>query len=125
VPLLVMLTYVAGFAMSWGPVTWVQLSEIFPNSIKGALALAVAVQWFMNYVVSWTFPMMNESTPLTEMFHHGFAYWIYGFMGILAAVFVIKYVPETKGKSLEEMEQIWKPENKTTRINKESKESIY
>lgn len=125
IPLLMMLTYVAGFAMSWGPVTWVQLSEIFPNSIKGALALAVAVQWFMNYIVSWTFPMMNESTQLTEMFHHGFAYWIYGIMGILAAIFVVKYVPETKGKSLEEMEQIWKPEGQATTIEKESKESIY
>jgi MFS transporter, SP family, xylose:H+ symportor len=106
-PLFAILAYVAGFAMSWGPVTWVLLSEIFPNSIKGALSLAVAVQWFTNYLVSWTFPMMNESTHLTSLFHHGFAYWVYGVMGILAAIFVVKFVPETKGRRLEEMEQLW------------------
>ncbi|MEH6408254.1 MAG: D-xylose transporter XylE, partial [Leeuwenhoekiella sp.] len=54
-----MLLYVASFAMSWGPVTWVLLSEIFPNKIRGrALAVAVAAQWISNYLVSWTFPMM-------------------------------------------------------------------
>jgi SP family xylose:H+ symportor-like MFS transporter len=107
-PLFAILAYVAGFAMSWGPVAWVLLAEIFPNSIKGALSLAVAVQWFTNYLVSWTFPMMNESTHLTNLFHHGFAYWVYGVMGVLAAIFVVKFVPETKGRRLEEMEQLWK-----------------
>jgi SP family xylose:H+ symportor-like MFS transporter len=106
-PLFAMLTYVAGFAMSWGPVVWVLLAEIFPNSIKGALSLAVAVQWFTNYLVSWTFPMMNDSTYLTNMFNHGFAYWVYGVMAILAAIFMVKLVPETKGKKLEEMEKLW------------------
>lgn len=103
-----MLFYVACFAISWGPVVWVLLAEIFPNKIRGrAMALAVAVQWIANYLVSWTFPMMNNSTTLTESFHNGFAYWIYGIMGILAALFMWKFVPETKGKSLEEMEKIW------------------
>lgn len=107
--LIFMLTYIAGFAMSWGPVTWVLLSEIFPNSIRGAMALAVAAQWIANLLVSWTFPILNESHQLTDYFHHGFAYWIYGLMGIFAAMFVWKFVPETKGKSLEEIEKIWKP----------------
>ena len=107
--LLFMLTYVASFAMSWGPVTWVLLSEIFPNRIRGrAMAVAVAAQWISNYLVSWTFPMMDKSTSLNNVFHHGFAYWIYGGMGLLAAWFMWKYVPETKGKSLEEMEKLWK-----------------
>jgi len=107
--LIFMLTYVASFAMSWGPVTWVLLSEIFPNRIRGrAMAVAVAAQWISNYLVSWTFPMMDKSSSLTNTFHHGFAYWIYGIMGILAALFVWKIVPETKGKTLEEMEKIWK-----------------
>lgn len=56
-----MLVYVAGFAMSWGPVAWVLLAEIFPNNIRGkALAVAVAAQWIANYFVSWTFPMMDK-----------------------------------------------------------------
>ncbi len=103
-----MMLYVACFALSWGPVTWVLLSEIFPNKIRGrAMAIAVAAQWIANYVVSLTFPMMDDNTYLTEQFNHGFAYWIYGIMSLLAMVFVIKLVPETKGKTLEEMEALW------------------
>lgn len=106
--LICMLGYVACFAMSWGPVVWVLLSEIFPNKIRGrAMAFAVAIQWISNYLVSWSFPMMDKSTFLNDMFHHGFAYWVYGVMGILAALFMWKYVPETKGKTLEEMEHLW------------------
>ncbi len=106
--LIFMLTYTAAFAMSWGPVTWVLLSEIFPNSIKGAMSIAVASQWIANLIISWTFPIMNESTLLTKLFNHGSSYWIYGVMGLLAAWFVLKLVPETKGKTLEEIESIWK-----------------
>ncbi|WP_282044380.1 D-xylose transporter XylE [Winogradskyella flava] len=104
-----MMLYVASFALSWGPVTWVLLSEIFPNKIRGrAMAIAVAAQWIANYLVSLTFPMMDDNTYLTEQFNHGFAYWIYGVMSLLAMFFVIKLVPETKGKTLEEMENLWK-----------------
>jgi len=106
--LVFMLSYVAAFAMSWGPVTWVLLSEIFPNSIKGAMSIAVAAQWMANLLISWTFPMLNESSVLTRLFNHGFSYWIYGIMGFLAAFFIMKLVPETKGKTLEEIESIWK-----------------
>jgi SP family xylose:H+ symportor-like MFS transporter len=108
VALTAMLVYTAGFAMSWGPVTWVLLSEIFPNQIRGkAMALAVAAQWVANYLVSWTFPILDKNPYLVEHFHHGFAYWIYGVMGILAALFMWRMVPETKGRSLEEMEAVW------------------
>lgn len=104
-----MMLYVASFAVSWGPVTWTLLAEIFPNKIRGkAMAIAVAAQWISNYLVSLTFPMMNDNSYLTEQFNHGFAYWIYGIMGILAMLFILKYVPETKGKTLEEMESLWK-----------------
>lgn len=103
-----MMLYVASFAMSWGPVTWVLLAEIFPNKIRGrALAIAVAAQWISNYLVSVTFPMMNDNSKLTELFNHGFAYWVYGIMSVLATLFIMKYVPETKGKTLEEMEKLW------------------
>ncbi|HLN21672.1 MAG TPA: D-xylose transporter XylE [Bacteroidales bacterium] len=108
VALIFMLTYTASFAVSWGPVTWVLLSEIFPNSIRGAMSIAVAAQWIANWLVSFTFPVMNDSQVLTQLFNHGFSYWIYGIMGILAAIFVWKLVPETKGKTLEEIEKLWK-----------------
>lgn len=109
VSLIAMLGYVACFAVSWGPVTWVLLSEIFPNKIRGrAMAIAVAAQWISNYFISSTFPIMDKSSFLVEQFNHGFAYWIYGVMGLLAAWFVWKWVPETKGKTLEEMESLWR-----------------
>lgn len=109
VSLVCMLGYVACFAISWGPVTWVLLSEIFPNRIRGrAMALAVATMWVSNLIISLTFPVLNNSSALNQVFNHGFAYWIYGGMGILAALFVKKYVPETKGRSLEELEHHWK-----------------
>jgi MFS transporter, SP family, xylose:H+ symportor len=104
-----MLVYTAGFAVSWGPVTWVLLSEIFPNQIRGkAMALAVAMQWIANYLVSWTFPILDKNPYLVEHFKHGFAYWIYGGMSILAAFFMWKFVPETKGRTLEQMEGMWR-----------------
>jgi SP family xylose:H+ symportor-like MFS transporter len=106
--LIFMLTYTAAFAMSWGPVCWVLLAEIFPNSIRGALSIAVAAQWIANWIVSLTFPIMNDNVWLTAKFHYGFSYWIYGVMGILSAIFIWRLVPETKGKTLEEIEGLWK-----------------
>lgn len=107
--LISMLLYTAGFAVSWGPVTWVLLSEIFPNQIRGkAMALAVAMQWIANYIVSWTFPILDKNPYLVEHFRHGFAYWIYGVMSVFAALFMWKLVPETKGRTLEQMEAIWR-----------------
>ncbi len=109
VTLTCMLLYTAGFAVSWGPVTWVLLSEIFPNQIRGkAMALAVAMQWIANYIVSWTFPILDKNPYLVEQFKHGFAYWLYGVMSLLAALFMWAMVPETKGRSLEEMELVWR-----------------
>ena len=107
--LICMLVYTAGFAMSWGPVCWVLLAEIFPNSIRSTvMSIAVAAQWIANFLISWTFPMLDKNQYLTETFNHGMAYWLYGVMGILAALFIWKFVPETKGKTLEEMEDFWK-----------------
>jgi SP family xylose:H+ symportor-like MFS transporter len=107
IALFFMLSFTAGFAMSWGPITWVLLSEIFPNSIRGAMSIPGAALWIANLIVSWTFPMMNDNVFLTSVFNHGFSYWIYGFMGLMAAYFVYRYIPETKGKSLEEIEKLW------------------
>jgi len=103
-----MLVYMAGFAVSWGPVTWVLLSEIFPNQIRDkALALAVAAQWIANYLVSSTFPIMNDNPGLVAKYHHGFPYFVYAFMAVLAALFTWKFIPETKGRTLEELEELW------------------
>jgi SP family xylose:H+ symportor-like MFS transporter len=113
IALVAMLVYTAGFAVSWGPVTWVLLSEIFPNQIRGkAMAVAVAAQWIANYLVSWSFPILDENPYLVEHFKHGFAYWIYGVMSIIAALFVWRFVPETKGRSLEQMEALWQAADK-------------
>lgn len=100
--LVFIIIYTASFMMSWGPICWVLISELFPNKIRGrAVAVAVAAQWAANYFISSTYPAMME-------FSSGGTYWFYGTMSILSFVFVWKMVPETKGKTLEEMEHIWK-----------------
>ena len=100
--LVFIIIYTASFMMSWGPICWVLISEIFPNKIRGqAVAVAVGAQWAANYLISSTYPaMMEYSGALT--------YGFYGLMAVLSALFVWKMVPETKGKSLEEMESLWK-----------------
>ena len=102
------IVYIGGFAMSWGPVTWVLLAEIFPNSIKGkAMSIAVAAQWIANFVVSATFPLLDRSSSLNAAFNHGFAYWLYGIFSVLAALFVMRFVPETRQRSLEAIQNMW------------------
>ena len=106
--LVAMMVFVASFSFSWGPVCWVLLSEIFPNRIRAkGLAVAVAAQWVANYLVSASFPVLDRHPALIASFHHGFAYWMYGVIALLAALFVWLYVPETAGKSLEEMDSLW------------------
>jgi SP family xylose:H+ symportor-like MFS transporter len=103
--LVFIIIYTASFMMSWGPICWVLISEIFPNKIRGqAVAVAVAFQWFANYLISSTYPAMME-------FSGGMTYGFYGLMAVLSALFVWKMVPETKGKSLEEMEKLWGKKN--------------
>ena len=110
VALIAVVVYIAGFALSWGPVTWVLLSEMFPNSIKNkALAIAVAAQWIANLLVSWSFKVVDGNSTLNAAFNHGFAYWLYGGMSGLAAVFVYFYVPETKRRTLEGIQHLWSP----------------
>ena len=106
--LVAVVAYIAGFALSWGPVVWVLLAEMFPNAIKGkAMAIAVAAQWLANLLVSWSFKVMDGSGWLNAHFNHGFAYWIYGTMSLLSAVFVLRFVPETKGRTLESIQELW------------------
>ena len=102
------LVYIASFAISVGPVTWVILSEIFPTKIRGrAMGIATVCLWVANSIVSQTFPMMDESPFLVEKFNHGFPFFIYGAMCVILVAFVGWAVPETKGKTLEEIEKLW------------------
>lgn len=101
VPVLSVIVYAAFFMMSWGPICWVLIAEIFPNTIRGkAIAIAVAFQWIFNYIISSTFPALYDFSPM-------FAYSLYGVICVLAAIFVWRWVPETKGKTLEDMSKLW------------------
>ncbi|GHU83583.1 D-xylose transporter XylE [Bacteroidia bacterium] len=101
-PVVSIIFYAAFFMMSWGPICWVLISEIFPNTIRGqAVAIAVAFQWVFNFIVSSTFPALYSFSPIV-------AYGLYGTVCVLAALFVWKWVPETKGKTLEDMSKLWK-----------------
>jgi SP family xylose:H+ symportor-like MFS transporter len=102
------LGYIASFALSVGPVTWVILSEIFPTRVRGrAMAIATVCLWLANLVISQTFPMMDENPWLIAHFNHGFPFFVYGLLCLVALVFVSLCVPETKGRSLEEIERHW------------------
>lgn len=109
VPVVSIMVYSAAFMFSWGPICWVLISEIFPNTIRSAaVAIAVAFQWIFNFIVSSTFvPMYNMTLPGNDNFGHIFVYALYGVICVLAAWFVYKLVPETKGKSLEDMTALW------------------
>jgi len=104
------MVYSASFMFSWGPITWVLIAEIFPNTIRGgAVAIAVAFQWIFNFIVSSSFvPMFNMHLTEGDDFGHWFTYGLYGIICVLAAFFVWRLVPETKGKTLEDMTRLWK-----------------
>ena len=105
-----LLIYSASFMFSWGPICWVLIAEIFPNTIRGqAVAVAVAFQWIFNFIVSSTFvPMFNMHLTEGDDFGHWFTYGLYGCICVIAALFVWRLVPETKGKTLEDMSKLWK-----------------
>lgn len=108
------LMFIASFAMSMGPVVWVILAEMFPNNIRSAaMSVAVAAQWASNYFVSQTFPMVAESKANAGEFWNGsLPYVLFMFFIFLIFVFTYKYIPETKGKTLEQLEKMWEERNK-------------
>lgn len=108
------MVYSASFMMSWGPICWVLIAEIFPNTIRGkAVAIAVAFQWIFNWIVSSSFvPMFNMRLGDDANFGHWFTYGLYGTICVIAAVFVWRLVPETKGKTLEDMSKMWRGRGK-------------
>ncbi|MBW6501511.1 MAG: sugar porter family MFS transporter [Bacteroidales bacterium] len=99
-PLLIMVvTAIACYAMSLAPVTWVVLSEIFPNRIRGiAMSVATFALWSACFILTYTFPMLNK------WFKASGTFWLYGVICLLGFWFILKKLPETKGKSLEEIE---------------------
>jgi len=104
------LLFIASFALSMGPVVWVLLSEMFPNKIRSvAMSVAVAAQWAANYVVSQSFPVvMGSEVNNNTTWNGSLPYYIF-IAFILIIVFVTyKFIPETKGKTLEEIEGFWK-----------------
>jgi SP family sugar porter-like MFS transporter len=100
-PLLIMVvSAIACYAMSLAPVTWVILSEIFPNRIRGsAMAIATFALWSACFVLTYTFPLLNKLLNASGTF------WLYGLICILGFFFILKRLPETKGKSLEDIER--------------------
>ncbi len=113
ISLIGVLIFIGAFAMSMGPVVWVILSEIFPNKIRSiAMSIAVAAQWLANYFVSQTFPMIVESDANKLQLDGGtwnnaLPYFIFSGFIIVIIIFVWKFIPETKGKTLEEMETLF------------------
>ncbi|MGC9327038.1 MAG: MFS transporter, partial [Candidatus Hinthialibacter sp.] len=97
------LAYVASFAMAMGPVVWVVMSEIFPTRIRGrAMSIATVCLWISCYAVSQFFPKMLKMMG-------GFVFFVYALMCAAAFLFFLIFVPETKGKTLEEIEKRWAP----------------
>jgi len=107
--LLGVLIFIGSFALSMGPVVWVVLSEMFPNKIRSvAMSVAVAVQWAGNYIVSQSFPVVTASEVNNNNFWNGsLPYFIFIAFILMIIVFTYKFIPETRGKSLEEIESIW------------------
>lgn len=99
VALVAALAYVFFFNLSWGPVMWVMLGEMFPNQIRGSgLAIAGFAQWISNFLITWSFPVMLTGIGLAG------AYGFYTLGALVSIFFIAKFVQETKGKELEEME---------------------
>ena len=101
--LIAIMAYIAFFAVSLGPLTFVVIAEIFPTRARAtAMSVTVFALWSAVFLVSQTFPMLMESIG------NAFTFWIYGIMAVFAFVFVWKMVPETKEKPLEEIAEFWK-----------------
>ena len=97
--LVLVMVAIATYAMTLAPITWVVLSEIFPNSIRGtAMAISTTSLWIACFVLTYTFPILNKLLNASGTF------WLYGFICFFGFLFILKKLPETKGKSLEEIE---------------------
>ena len=102
--------YIACFGLSVGPVTWVILAEIFPTSVRGrALGLATFFLWTADYAVTQSFPMMDaKDSWFVKHFNHAFPFYTYAVFCVVLILIVWRFLPETKGRSLEDIERGWK-----------------
>ena len=92
--------YIACFAFSFGPIPWLMMTEIFPLQLRGrAVSIATMTSWGCNLIVSFTF------LSLLKAIGPSYTFWLYALVGILGLIFVWKLVPETKGRTLEEIEE--------------------
>jgi sugar porter (SP) family MFS transporter len=99
--LILVMTAIAAYAMTLAPITWVVLSEIFPNRIRGAaMAVATSALWIACFVLTYTFPILNKALSASGTF------WLYACICVAGFVFILKKLPETKGKTLEEIEKM-------------------
>lgn len=95
------------FGATWAQVVWTVIGEIFPNRLRAAgMGFSISAMWIANFLVSQSFPMMNENRWLTVHFGGGFPLLIFAVCCLLSWCFVRRYVPETKGVSLEKMEHL-------------------
>ena len=100
--LILILGFVGCFAMSLGPIPWVIISEIFPTKMRGtAMSLAIVVLWVGVVIIS-------QFTPVLLKMGESITFWIFMINAILFLIFTVRFIPETKGKTLEEIEQYWK-----------------
>jgi len=108
--LVFIILYIACFGLSVGPVTWVILAEIFPTAVRGrALGLATFFLWTADYVVTQTFPMMDaKDSWFVKHFNHAFPFYTYAAFCVVLIIVVWRFLPETKGRTLEDIEQSWK-----------------
>jgi len=105
-PLLVcIMVFISAFAIAMGPIPWIVSSEIFPNKVRGrAMSIATFTIWTSCYIVAQTFPVLNDSRAVGP----SLTFWIYGLVSLLTFLFVWRNVPETKGRTLEQIEGLWK-----------------
>ena len=102
-----MLFFMIFYALSWGVGAWVLISEIFPNRMRSqGMSISVGFMWMANFVVSQFFPMINENPWLLSNFHGAFPMWIFAACCTFSYFFISRYLPETKGVSLEKMEAV-------------------
>ena len=100
--LLPILLYVGFFASTVGPVVWVFISEIFPNRLRGiGMAAVTFFLWTSNYLNIQLYPVMESKIGM------GYSFWVYAGLNVIYMIFILLYIPETKGRTLEQIEKNW------------------
>lgn len=102
--LLCVIGFIGAFSMAMGPIGWLFCSEVFPNKIRGrAMSIAAFTVWVSCYIVAQTFPMMNDNPAIGP----ALTFWIYGGVSLFSFFFVLALIPETMGRTLEQIETLW------------------